>query len=45
MKYLECDKYTVTLWHWIDCGSLNVSIFLYLAGMWRNCNTRLTIYL
>ena len=35
MKYLECDKDIVVVWHWIDCGSLNLSVFLYFAGMWH----------
>ena len=37
MKCLECEKYTVVVWHWIDCGSLNLSVCLYLSGMWHHC--------
>ena len=33
MKCLECDNYTVVWLHWIDCGFLNTSVFLYYAGM------------
>ena len=34
---MECEKYTVVLWNWIDYGSLNRYVCLYLAGMRRHC--------
>ena len=39
MKCLECDKYTVVMWHWIDCGSLYRSVCSYFAGMWHYCTS------
>ena len=33
MKYLECDTYTVDLWHWIDMAPLiNMSVY-----SWQEC--------
>ena len=31
MTYLECDNYTVILWHRIDCSSINRHVCLYLV--------------
>ena len=33
MRCFECYNYTIVLWYWIDCGSLNRYVCLYLAGM------------
>ena len=35
MNYLECYNYTVVVWDCIDCGSLNISVYLYLVGIWQ----------
>ena len=29
MKYLECDTYTVDLWHWIDMAPVITAYYEY----------------
>ena len=33
MKCLECDKYTVVMWHWIDYAPL-IDLSVYI---WQEC--------
>ena len=36
MKYLECDNYTVVLWNWIHYELIDIYVYIWHLGMWRN---------